>query len=313
MSKQNTGNKKHEPKENSNPTVSSSDEATKKNIQEAKNTYQTRNNTQSQPPIHKRVITLVGDKKNQPLIANIVSFVALLISAILAVFTYYLYHIASGQVDSVVKAGNAAQSSALTAIKTLNETKSYNRTYIKLQKEMFKSDSVSGNKKQKQDSLSFSTQITSLKETQKDFEIENRPFISIVNSNVDTPFVNKPIYVYAQIVNSGKQPAFIIDTYYDIKPSLDSSYKNFEGIDHPKSFINSVITGGGGAIPIHSFTTPITQMQYDHYKEFPLYMYLRAIIIYRSFTGAKKYKTETIYRINTNKEHDTKTMYYKAN
>ena len=177
--------------------------------QQVDNGKETRQNNKT------KKITFLGylkKKESQPIIANMVSIIAVIISGLLAVFTYYLYHIASGQVESVVKAGNAAQSSANTAIKTLEETKAYNKGYIKLQKQIFTSDSLSDVKRQKRDSAALNTQITALNQTQKNFELTNRAYLQI--SAFDTVRLGKPYAIIAFLIsNIGQQPAKIIDGY----------------------------------------------------------------------------------------------------
>lgn len=81
--------------------------------------------TKSDKPIR---VNIVGYNENvnwQPIIANVISGCAVTVSLWLAIVTYRLYKIASGQFDSVKKAGDAAENSSIIAQKTFELNKQY--------------------------------------------------------------------------------------------------------------------------------------------------------------------------------------------
>lgn len=126
-----------------------------------------------------------NNKKDwQPRIANLIAFGALIISGILAIYTYKVFQIANSQSESVIKAANASVDGAKTAKKTLDETKRYNREYLKLQQNLFVSGNEDSKKRFKRDSFSLDAQIQSIKENKNEFEIENVPNLQMGDTKV---------------------------------------------------------------------------------------------------------------------------------
>ncbi|HEY5462126.1 MAG TPA: hypothetical protein VIJ95_02635 [Hanamia sp.] len=59
------------------------------------------------------------------------------------------------------------------------------------------------------------------------FEIEHRPFLTTVNLNIDSNFVDNRISITSQIRNTGKLPAKISTLMYKIKCGKDTSHLVF--------------------------------------------------------------------------------------
>jgi hypothetical protein len=298
-----------------------SGESANQQLENTNNENGNRHRANRHPPTFKKVRRWIKRENNKSGIANIIAFIALLIGAYLSYYTYQVFNLSQTQAQSVIDAGNAAKRSADIAQETLDSSISY-------QKQLATSQKISDKKSDKLDSIKnihdnaifnlqkkgVDKQIAYIQETQKEFEIENRPFITLANAIIDTPSIGQRLNYSAMIINSGKQPASIIDAYYDLIPRIDSNYNDFDGIEHGVAIKNSVIAGGGYTIPIHSFTKNIlTKDEIDYQKINPVYIYIRAIIIYRSFTGKKIYKTKIIYRINVDINHNSKTITFQAN
>ncbi|HTH81351.1 MAG TPA: hypothetical protein VL490_00360 [Mucilaginibacter sp.] len=159
---------------------------------------------------------------------------------------------------------------------------------------------------------SLKAQIKSFQETQKEFEMESRPFITVANVIIDTPALNSKIKGTAQIINSGKQPAYIVSAYYDWRMEPDSGYHSMEKIQHQNSAENSVIVGGG-SISFWTNSQIITSDRMEYYKTHPLYRYVRAMITYKGFSKNKIYRTELMYRVLLKTDKDSKTVFYDSN
>jgi len=256
----------------------------------------------------KKAITVkvIQEKTNQPKIANIISAISALISLALGILTLCLYY----QTKEATKLTRHALSHQIT--------KDSNDNVNRIRKDTI--DSIADAKKLKRDTQfinkqkrGIDAQIGSLKETQKEFEIENRPFMAMIDIKVDTPAVKKDLNYLGFITNTGKQPAFIIDFYYTWKTDTASSdYKISDVVRYP-NIIKNVMPSGNKA-PIYGALHNVTQAEFDYYNKVkPLYVYFKTIIKYRSFTGTKIYTTKLSYRINTDKYHDYKIMVYKAN
>ncbi|HEY5392359.1 MAG TPA: hypothetical protein VIJ57_09615 [Hanamia sp.] len=245
-------------------------------------------------------------KKYWPLtVTDTIALGMLIVTAALMWFTYGLYNSAVKDSKTADTSAYAANKSAITSQQTLNEIKDYNTKSLAKQQAALDSGF-------KRDAASVSLQMRNLTETQKDFEIESRPFVTVGNVVVDTPYLKKSIRVVAQIVNSGKQPAYIINTYYDWRFDPDTGFTSMKNIKHQASAEQSVIVGGGGTIPIWTNTIAIDSARLEYYKTHPLYCYVRAVIIYRGFSKKKVYKTALMFRIILKTDKDAKTVFYKA-
>ena len=66
-----------------------------------------------------------------------------------------------------------------TAENTLKETKRYNKEYLDLQKDLFKSSENDSRKRSTKDSLSLNAQLQSIKVIQAQFDKEHAPFLQI--------------------------------------------------------------------------------------------------------------------------------------
>jgi hypothetical protein len=108
-SKQNKHSNKNTP-----PPVNSRDAETNSDIEELENSRQTAQQTNSEPSINKWIIAFIANKEKQPLIANWLSLGMVIITAILAIYTYKLFNTSS---DAVRKA-EIADSTAIEALNT---------------------------------------------------------------------------------------------------------------------------------------------------------------------------------------------------
>ncbi len=197
--------------------------------------------------LHKKPTSTIG-KYDQAKIANIIAGVAVTVSIFLAVFTYSLFKQASTQ----TQAANRSASASVTADsiannsyhlsdsiykatdtsnkRTFDETKHYNDNFLKAQQKAFVEAKKDADIREKRDSIAF-------QQTKKQFEIENRPYLQIVNVNIDTLEKGKPFYISYYLNNFGKFPANVLlvktqitystNTVYEIPISFDK-YTNIK-------------------------------------------------------------------------------------
>ncbi|MES2375815.1 MAG: hypothetical protein V4553_04520 [Bacteroidota bacterium] len=305
MTEPNQADDNQNPDEAANPG-NQSGETPNQQLHSASNQGDNTNTSNRHPKFIKLKKWIKRENKETGGIANIIAFIALIIGGFLAIYTYKVFNQTTKQTIASLKADSIAQDALKFQRQSQKSADSSRRISDSLQ-------SKKDNRSLALQDSSVKAQIASIETTQKQFEIESRPFVSVENFVSDTPSIGSVVNYSMQIVNTGKQPAFIIDNYYDVKPSIDSSLNTFDKIAHPTAHINSVITGNGGGFAVHSHTiAPMTKETISYIKENPFYIYARAIISYRSFIGKKVYKTSVIIRLNTNKDHAAKTMVYKS-
>lgn len=155
--------------------------------------------------------------------------VGIAINFILAVATFMLYKEATRQSGISEQAAIAAKKSADAATAAVNlqrqsliSTEKANKDAYELNKSTFDASNEANKKALQQ-------QIQSLKETQKNFKIENRPFIQVAQFSIDTTFANETIKVAFKYVNVGKFPAKIYFSKARVAIGTDTSRLDFKG------------------------------------------------------------------------------------
>ncbi|WP_183575414.1 hypothetical protein HDF18_15935 [Mucilaginibacter sp. X5P1] len=174
-------------------------------------------NSHKTKTIIKRIITFLSNKNNQTLISNCVSIGMLIVTAVLAWYTFKLFEQATTQTAASAKSANAAAASVTIAQQTFIADTIYNNKSIKSQVVAIRKAHIADSIKAIKDSLTFDLQkqglqgqIASLIETRKDFEKENQPYLVAKE-------LQNPIFKAGSIVsfdyslfNYGKQPVKII-------------------------------------------------------------------------------------------------------
>ena len=169
---------------------------------------ETPDNIQQKKTIYNRIITLFSNETNQPKVANIISLAMVVVTFLLFVYTYRLYKTAAEDSKTARQSAKAADNSAVTAQNTLDETKKYDSlSLIKQQKAI--DDNNEGSKQAfDRANRSLTLQDSSLRETQKEFEIENKPFVQITDIKFDTLEKDKPIairYVFCKFGETARK------------------------------------------------------------------------------------------------------------
>ena len=179
-------------------------------------------------------IVIPNDKSNRNArIANSIAGMALVISAILAWYTFKVFEIASSQKDSVKKSADASMLSAQTAQNTLIESKRYNDLYIQsqidafneskrynngslsMQQKTFESNNKDSRERFMRDTSALGLQIKSLKQSQDQFLKQNEPYLQVYIDSLY--FVGNRVRVVYTLVNITSIPVKIISEKTDIR------------------------------------------------------------------------------------------------
>jgi hypothetical protein len=190
---------------------------------------------QGEPYIISININFPNDERSGNRTQNIVGWAGVAVSAILAWFTYGLFSQASKQTGAAIHAANTADS-------TYNEAKNYDTGSLGKQQRFFKenydltkasADSVDSNNRRvlafyyksldsssqfnKQTlntaDSSLQVQIDAIKKAQKNFEVQNEPYLQIKSAIVDTFKVTGTYFgIIFETENLSGYPAKIIDT-----------------------------------------------------------------------------------------------------
>lgn len=180
---------------------------------------------------------------------NVLLLVCTLVIAGTAIYSYTVSKTAAEIAKETLDAAKSYQKQALATQKIAENKKD------SIEREKFKRDTQLFNLQKR----SVAAQITSLKETQRQFELESRPFLQIENIKIDSNYG-----VSYNLVNSGIQPLQIISggekigffsnpNFHDFGNYNKGSHSIIHSIIANKSSIK--ITGEGKSTGIDSIKT----------------------------------------------------------
>jgi len=193
---------------------------------------------------HPSDIAISKFKYDQAKIANIIAAIAVTVSIFLAIFTYSLFK----QTSTQTKAANKAAAASVTADsiannnynlsdsiykvtdtankRTLSETKRYDDNFLAAQEKAFNENKKDADVRELRDKKSF-------EESKKQFEIENRPFLQLVNIRVDTITHGKPITITYYFYNYGRFPAKVISVNTQVEYGITNDYPASKEVESP--------------------------------------------------------------------------------
>jgi hypothetical protein len=201
------------PDESTNPSNQPS-EATNSQLENTENQSSDTDTPNNHQPFFKDRWHYIRHKDNQPHVANIVAIFALFIGGYLALYTYRVFNQTSLQTIATLRADSIAQDA-------LNTTKRYNDSIRKAQVIADKkADDTDRLKSHRADSIfnlqknSVDAQIASLKETQRQFKIENEVFIQVGNFESKSLLPYPAFYFW--IFDLSKQAVKIDSGFYKV-------------------------------------------------------------------------------------------------
>ena len=166
-------------------------------------------------PTEPTKIIIVDDKREKSkhdFWANWISFGNLLLTIAVFVITFLLF-------KQAVRQNSIAEGNLSLAVRQFDRTLAENRSAKIEQNKKDVEDAVNRRNQLVLDSESTQAQIKSvnaqtlaLKQSQKDFELENRPFIIATKIRADTTFPQNKLTISFDLINEGKFPAKILST-----------------------------------------------------------------------------------------------------
>jgi len=221
--------------------------------------------------------------------ANNISIISVIVNGILMICTVIL------AVYAIVQA-KSSQSAATIAQNTLTETKRFNKETFRRQDSTNKAQAKSDSEKFKRDTTQFGlqkrtqeAQINAFKETEKEFQISNSPFLQISIEFVGAIEVGKPVDITIKIENLGSYPAKIINsitgaTTRNSPPDLNMLGKYTQTTVPNNSYIsnkNPITNNIPGIIP------SISLAQYEMVNQGKWFLYVGGKIKYINLANGK--------------------------
>lgn len=185
-----------------------------------------------------------NEKKDKihEIINNSINGLMLISTIIIAFYTYGLLI----ETKKTTKAAMDAVKEAATANKISENNYS-------LAKEIFEQSKIDGEESNKNTTLSISTQINTLKENKKQFDISNRPFLQVSDLIVDT-LTEGTLNTSLRIINFGVQPAKLLSISSSTVLTDDANLQKNTNISLNKKSFNTVV-------PQHAFVPFTTNGQ----------------------------------------------------
>lgn len=225
-----------------------------------------------------------------------------LITAILAYFTWQLFNIATIQSDAGIKAANAAVTADSISIQALKlsqiqfKTSLQNAEEDKIeQSKRSAEDAIERRKQFELDSTSTQAQIDALIESQRQFEYGNRPFVVLTNIRIDTNFVNNVLNVTYFVVNQGKLPGKILNAVTYIAMGVDTLH--FDRITDKTYVLTNEYIAASALLFGHTFMGNIPELYKYQIKKGIEKVFLFTKIEYQTFGTKKSYIGDFIYQI----------------
>ncbi len=145
---------------------------------------------------------------------------------------------------------------------------------------------------------SLQTQITSIKETQKEFEIESRPLVQIVDFNIDSIGIDVNTVAKWNIANLGKFPARILSTKTVFMYDDNRSVEYMKRLKQGNEIIVNFSISNEAKIPITISGVFHNEERFNRYREGKSFFYLFGEYKYESFVTKKRFLYSFIYRIS---------------
>lgn len=216
-----------------------------------------------------------------------------IVTVVLTVFTALLFWQASNDSQTAEKSSQAAQDA-------VKEQRYNDRVMRESYSIKFSSDTAYANKKFINDSIINSrnfevsknvlqAQINSLKQTQSDFETENRPFIIYSDIKIDTPIINNEIHIEYNTKNVGKFPAKISSAYGHINWGIDTTKRLTDDLWLKKD--TKLFLANGEYFPVNVSKPNFSDYEEKVFKEGVIHVYLFLKIYYYSGVFSTKYSS----------------------
>jgi hypothetical protein len=259
--------------ENSFVSDNDSDKVVKKNEEKGDFSYNTETNDPNKPPLIVQIQKEKGWTKQ-----DIIAIVAVLISAILFVITLLTFRQTKRSVDIAAQAMKEAIIND-SAMRARDSIKFSSDTAFAIKK--FIQDTISANESFSLSSNILQTQINALKETQKEFELENRPFVQVSEIKIDTS--GYKALLSFKIRNYGKFPADVLYVKYRIGAAVSRDENKIVYLKTQTSEHNIYIASGVNYLPEFGAMTSSSKHPLSAMKDGEIVMYLYVEIKYTTY------------------------------
>jgi len=285
MSRQSRDNQHQNPNQHPPPPVNIGDADTSQIIQETERGYVTTNNHTDQPKVNKQWLL---NKDNQPIIANIISFLMFGATIGLVFYTVGLFNKTSIQAKAAMAADSIAQmqlDSSRSAKKqsdiadVIRENRENNA--FKLQKTV------------------DSSQIEAFKESANEFEIAHSPYVRIEDYNISP---NNELVITVE--NQGSQVAWLVEDEVSIK--VEKAKDSIKTVDEvrkwlpigkqPFNFQTLIAPGGKIMFPVKMDS--ISKSDMENIKKGKKFIFIRTVLYYFNTTTNKYMEMEDISKFN---------------
>jgi len=164
------------------------------------------------------------------------SGIGLIVSIVVAGIAIWVYFETIEQTRLARESSKAAVNATKIAQRSLDETKRYNDSTLRSQKENNESSSADNKLRFKLDSTSVESQLASLKQTQRRFDAEHENFLEVKDFKVDFPNVAKNPVINFMLSNFGGT-ILVNDTRFGYQggPIQDSVYLKKNALEKMKS------------------------------------------------------------------------------
>lgn len=237
-------------------------------------------------------------KNNRWTTANILTAIGIFVNIVLIYFTYQLW-------ESAVSANESAKTSAEASKISADQAKEANRLTnegILLAKESSKENQEINKQSNELSKQSVESQIKTLNESRKQFELETRARITHADFYMDTAALDKPYVISFKLHNAGKFPGKVIfrkiglvygptKQGVEIKRVLDNS-KDGWIVQYP----NDIITPATN-IEVLPTGKALNPLSFDLFRKGNFYIYFFAELRYISIGTNKEYIMKFAFRM----------------
>jgi len=294
-------NTEQEPKNPDTPLSSSKRQDAKR--EEQPQHEADRSSTPQQEPVQ---VVIQKQPNNNWTIANLIAFIAVIVSGLLFYFTYRLFEQASIQSTAATKSATAAENTVEVYRKMLAESHSYDINSLAKQDSAFKSNNKSAKDNfdlQKQflkgQRNLVAAQMKSIEEAQIEFENANKPYIYYNSFKSDTFRDQVSPHIKLIIKNFGKTPAYIYYIMTKESPSrfeMQRSFKyNYQNV-RKRGFL--LASNAEDTIPF--FTRRMNSGEFHGYKSEGMVYVIHGEVVYSDVTKKKKEVYKFCYLIDSN-------------
>jgi hypothetical protein len=221
MTEQNQGDSNQNPEANPTPTINTNNIEAGEQVETTQQSQEPAQQSEPKPPIYKRIIAFIAKDGYQPQVANLISFAMLAVTFFLAIYTFRLFYQTSAQTEAAIKSAKSAEDAVKISANTLGADTIYNNKVYK----QSRVDADSNDKREdRRDTIAqtnlrlqnkiLSAQIKAFEESQREFEIQNRPFLQISDLKLGDIKSGELPTLEFNFTNYGKQPVKIIKNDY---------------------------------------------------------------------------------------------------